>query len=170
MTAFAVLGLAGWSGSGKTTFLEKLIPALAQRGVDCAVIKHDVHGLSRTDRGKDSRRLLDAGAVQCILCAPNGPVQTLPEALKLVKNVRLCLVEGFKGASIPQLGLARAANGKDFTAHWSRFRALVTDMPPADAAIPCFAPEDAAGAADFILAQLDSLRLPDSAQWEEKIC
>ncbi len=153
MEKIPVLGLAGWSGSGKTTLLEKLIPALKARGVRCAVIKHDVHGLSESDEGKDSRRFLEAGAAACILCGPEPGASpgSLEEALALVENVELCLVEGFKNADIPQIGISRKANGKGFTAPRERFRALVTDELDGDGQQPCFALEDIRGITDFIM-------------------
>ena len=35
-----ILGIVGWSGTGKTTLLKKLIPALNQRGIRTGVIKN----------------------------------------------------------------------------------------------------------------------------------
>ncbi|MCA3629281.1 MAG: molybdopterin-guanine dinucleotide biosynthesis protein MobB, partial [Methylobacterium sp.] len=35
-----VIGLAGWSGAGKTTLVSKLIPALVQRGYRVSTVKH----------------------------------------------------------------------------------------------------------------------------------
>ena len=49
-----VIGFSGWSGSGKTTLIEKLIPALHAKGVRVAVIKHDVHGISADETGKEN--------------------------------------------------------------------------------------------------------------------
>ena len=38
--------VAAYSGTGKTTYLTKLIPCLKARGLQVAAVKHDVHGLS----------------------------------------------------------------------------------------------------------------------------
>lgn len=53
---------AAWSGTGKTAYLERLIPYLNQLGLTAAVVKHDVHGLALDRPGKDSHRLFAAGA------------------------------------------------------------------------------------------------------------
>ncbi len=151
MEKLPILGLAGWSGTGKTTLLEKLLPALRRRGVLCAVIKHDVHGLASNEEGKDSQRLRAAGAAQVIVCAPAQGPQSLAEALAQVSGVGLCLVEGFKNADIPQLGLSRRANGKGFTAPPARFCALVTDEAPPATGVPCFGLGDIEQITDFIL-------------------
>ncbi|MBR2328291.1 MAG: molybdopterin-guanine dinucleotide biosynthesis protein B, partial [Clostridia bacterium] len=54
--------LVAFSNSGKTTFLEKLIPALKSRGLRVAVIKHDGHDFQLDKEGKDSWRITQAGA------------------------------------------------------------------------------------------------------------
>ncbi|MBR3003634.1 MAG: molybdopterin-guanine dinucleotide biosynthesis protein MobB, partial [Lachnospiraceae bacterium] len=38
-----ITSFVGYSGSGKTTFIEKLIKELKVRGRSVAVIKHDAH-------------------------------------------------------------------------------------------------------------------------------
>ncbi|MDC6663017.1 molybdopterin-guanine dinucleotide biosynthesis protein MobB, partial [Leclercia adecarboxylata] len=37
--SFPVLRIAAWSGTGKTTLLEKLLPLLGEHGLKVAVIK-----------------------------------------------------------------------------------------------------------------------------------
>ena len=46
-----LIGFAGWSGVGKTSLLEALIPIMIQRGKRVAAIKHCAHG---TDYGHPS--------------------------------------------------------------------------------------------------------------------
>ena len=60
------------SGTGKTTFIEKLIPLLAARGVRCAVIKSDSHGFQLDTAGKDTARFTAAGAEAVAVSSPNG--------------------------------------------------------------------------------------------------
>ena len=52
--AAAVYSLIAWSDTGKTTYLENLIPALKKRGVRVAVIKHDGHDFDIDHEGTDS--------------------------------------------------------------------------------------------------------------------
>ena len=60
------------SGTGKTTFIEKLIPLLVQRGVRTAVIKSDSHGFSLDTEGKDTARFSAAGAEAVAVSSPDG--------------------------------------------------------------------------------------------------
>lgn len=60
------------SGTGKTTFIEKLIPLLAARGVRIAVIKSDSHGFNLDTAGKDTARFTAAGAEAVAVSSPDG--------------------------------------------------------------------------------------------------
>lgn len=152
MSDIALLGLSGWSGSGKTTLLEALIPRLREKGLRVAAVKHDAHGLAPDDTGKDSRRLRQAGADPMLVSGPGG--EDLDALLAKISDVDLVLVEGFKFAPISRIGIARRENAKGFAANLTDYAALVTDMPVKEK-IPCFALDDAAGIAEFIMQNLD---------------
>ena len=60
------------SGTGKTTFIERLIPLLRERGVRTAVIKSDSHGFQLDTAGKDTARFSAAGAEAVAVSSPDG--------------------------------------------------------------------------------------------------
>ena len=60
------------SGTGKTTFIERLIPLLRERGVRTAVIKSDSHGFQLDTAGKDTERFSAAGAEAVAVSSPDG--------------------------------------------------------------------------------------------------
>lgn len=62
-----LLGFAAYSGTGKTTLLEKLLPKLTDMGLKVAVIKHAHHNFDIDQEGKDSYRLRKAGASQMLI-------------------------------------------------------------------------------------------------------
>ncbi len=57
-----VYSVVAWSGTGKTTILEQLIPVLKDHGLRVAVVKHDAHDFQVDEPGKDSYRMTQAGA------------------------------------------------------------------------------------------------------------
>jgi molybdopterin-guanine dinucleotide biosynthesis protein MobB len=113
-----VLAVCGYSGSGKTTLLEAAIPQLVARGLSVAVVKHDAHGFTVDQEGKDSDRLFRAGATVAL----RGPKEqflrrgartALPlEATlaELAQDHDIVLVEGHKDTPLPKLWLSSAEN------------------------------------------------------------
>ena len=160
-----VLGVAGYSGSGKTTLLEKIIPLLCAADVDVAVIKHTHHDVDWDQPGKDSWRHREAGARQVLLAGAQRRllVETLPQGnnAPLAAHVAalgacdLVLAEGFKHEAIAKLEVYDPALGHaPLCLHDTEVLAVVSDVPPATG-LPCFARDDAAGVARFILALLE---------------
>lgn len=58
------------SGAGKTTLIERLVPALRKRGLTVGAIKLSHHDVETDTPGKDTRRIRDAGAAAVILVGP----------------------------------------------------------------------------------------------------
>lgn len=114
-----LLAITGYSGTGKTTLLEKLIPQLNQKGIKVGLIKHSHHNVDVDKAGKDSHRLRLAGAnPTMIVCEQRWAMMvetnTLASFNTLVKqmeaqNVDLILVEGFKHETLPKIQLHRKA-------------------------------------------------------------
>ncbi|WP_295586849.1 molybdopterin-guanine dinucleotide biosynthesis protein B [uncultured Oscillibacter sp.] len=123
---------AAWSGTGKTAYLERLIPYLNQLGLTAAVVKHDVHGLALDRPGKDSHRLFAAGAeATAVVCGGEVLLHrraepSLEEVLALLPPTDLVLVEGFKSSHYPKIAVCRAASGKPLAAP-EECLAVVTD-------------------------------------------
>ena len=111
-----VIGVTGRSGSGKTSLLTQLIPALTARGLAVGAVKHSSHGFQADRPGKDSCRLYEAGAQAVALVSRDqratftrlhterdaepslaDALMALPEGLDLV------LAEGFSWEPIPRL-------------------------------------------------------------------
>ena len=159
MTNIPVIAFAAYSGTGKTTLIEKLIRELKTRGLRLAVIKHDGHKFEIDHEGKDSWRFAQAGADITMISSAEKTAYieqgglSLEQLLGMVHDVDLILVEGYKNKDLPQIGIARKETGKGFTADVSRFLALVTDME-VEADVPCFGLEDIVGITKFILEKM----------------
>ena len=116
-----VLGVIGWSGSGKTALLVALIPLLRGRGISVSTIKHTHHGFDMDRPGKDSYRHREAGAHEVLIASTHrwvllheveGAEPPLPALLQKLEPVDLVLVEGFKSHPFPKLEVYRQALGK----------------------------------------------------------
>jgi len=115
-----LLGFAAYSGTGKTTLLEQLIPLLSQIDIKIGVIKHAHHNFDIDFPGKDSFRLRNAGATETLVASDqrwalvheHKTAQTDPELQALITHLDtnkldLILVEGFKHENFPRIELHR---------------------------------------------------------------
>lgn len=120
-----LLAVAAWSGTGKTTLLKKLIPALCARGIRPGLIKHTHHDMDVDTPGKDSYELRKAGAAQTLVASSQrwALMTETPDETELDLNwlvsrmdatkLDLVLVEGFKHEPVPKILLWRADCGHD---------------------------------------------------------
>ncbi len=165
MSKTPVLGIAAFSGTGKTTLLRQLIPLLRERGLRVGLIKHAHHNFDLDTPGKDSYELRKAGAAQVLVASRHRwalmtetPGQEEPELDALVarldgERLDLILVEGFKQGRFPKIEVHRPALGKPllFT-HDETIIALACDAPPATRpGCPLLDMNDPAAIADFIV-------------------
>ncbi|MGF1689760.1 bifunctional molybdopterin-guanine dinucleotide biosynthesis adaptor protein MobB/molybdopterin molybdotransferase MoeA [Photobacterium kagoshimensis] len=118
-----LLGFAAFSGTGKTTLLEAMLPKLVERGIRIAVIKHAHHNFDIDQEGKDSYRLRKAGASQMLISSryrralvTETPEEeaNLPHLIAQLDQTALdlILVEGFKKLDFPKIELHREEVGK----------------------------------------------------------
>ncbi|MGR4051841.1 molybdopterin-guanine dinucleotide biosynthesis protein MobB [Kosakonia cowanii] len=122
-----LLAVAAWSGTGKTTLLKKLIPALRARGIRPGLIKHTHHDMDVDTPGKDSYELRKAGAAQTLVASSQRwalmtetPDNTELDLRWLVSRMDttkldLVLVEGFKHEPVPKILLWREDCGHDIS-------------------------------------------------------
>ncbi len=146
-----VLGVAAFSGTGKTTLLRQVLPRLTAAGLAVGVIKHTHHDFEVDRPGKDSHVLRQAGARQTLLAGPHRwaliaeepehrgdpDLEELVHRLDL-DRLDLVLVEGFRHAPFPKLELHRAALGRSWLYPEDPWIvAVASDTPPPE---PCRLP------------------------------
>ncbi|MCE5333626.1 MAG: molybdopterin-guanine dinucleotide biosynthesis protein B [Desulfobacteraceae bacterium] len=177
-----IVSIVGASNSGKTTFLEKLIPELVGRGYRVGAIKHDVHGFEMDREGKDTWKLKKAGAQTVSISSPSriGSIRETEGELGLDEiaaryfwSEDILITEGFKRARFPKVEIFRSAiEPEPICGPADNLAALVTD-DPLEVDVPRFSFADITGVADFIeerflrgrrkrraLVQLDGKQLP----------
>ena len=155
-----VIGLAGWSGAGKTTLMKRLIPALIARGVSVSTIKHAHHAFDVDVPGKDSWEHRQAGAAQVLVSSANrwalmsenrgAPEPTLAFLLTRMNPVDLVIIEGFKREDHPKIEVHRAANGKPWL-HPEDPRIVAVAADVAQARLPQAALDDVEAVATLVL-------------------
>ncbi|MEO8004177.1 MAG: molybdopterin-guanine dinucleotide biosynthesis protein B [Betaproteobacteria bacterium] len=147
-----VIGFAAYSGNGKTTLIEHLIPLLTGCGLRVSVIKHAHHGVDADDSGKDSGRHRRAGALEVLVAV--GPAADLHAAIGQLADCDVVLVEGFRHASIPKIEVHFVAAGTPWLFPGDpHVVALATDADVA-AGLPVFGLNAHAAIADFLIGHL----------------
>lgn len=164
MADIPILSVVAYSGTGKTTLLERLIPLLKARGLRLCVMKHDAHDFQVDKEGKDSWRMTQAGADVTLLTNGDHAVwfENRPigeEALlRRVQDVDLILTEGYKHGPWKKIALYRAALGKPFPCALSECFAVVTDTTMETGEVPCFAFSEVEALAERITVELEHLK------------
>lgn len=153
-----VISFTGYSGSGKTTFIEKLIPELKGRGLNLGLIKHDAHEFDIDKEGKDSFRYKKAGAdavgifsktkaavygdnavmlpkgAETLASSADDDIQkTGTAAWEMVsmmpEDLDLIILEGCRDSFVAKIGVSRVETGKGMSVEPEKLAAVITDDP-----------------------------------------
>ena len=157
-----VFGLAGWSGSGKTSLLIRLLPELTGRGLLVSTVKNAHHNFDVDQPGKDSHAHREAGAHEVMVSSQHrwalmhenrgGAEPDLAALVSHMTAVDLVLVEGFKSYPHPKLEVHRAALGKPILCGGDdHIVAVASDGPLSGVKIPVLDLDDTVAIADFIV-------------------
>jgi molybdopterin-guanine dinucleotide biosynthesis adapter protein len=155
-----IFGFAGYSGAGKTTLIEQLIPLCVADGLKVSLIKQSHHDFEIDRPGKDSYRHRMAGCSEVLLTSPHrwalvhelrGDAEpTLTEHAARLSACDLLLVEGFKHEAIPKLEVHRSTNGKALLfPHDAHIVAVASDTQ-LDCSLPRLDLNDVPGIYNFI--------------------
>ena len=166
MTSPAVIGVTGWSGSGKTALIVRLIPELAARGFKVATVKHAHHAFDIDTPGKDSFEHRAAGAAEVVVSSAkrwaimhenrDEAEPALEDLLVRLSPVDIVLVEGFKNEAHTKIEVHRPATGSDLICTTNRsIVAVAADAPLAEGMpvrdITVLDLNDTAAIADFVI-------------------
>jgi molybdopterin-guanine dinucleotide biosynthesis protein MobB len=102
------LAFCGHSGSGKTTLIEKICSLLSERSFKTGYLKHDAHSFSIDHPGKDTARVLDAGASAVVINDSDRSALVSRDSdpksyTSIFMDMDLLLVEGYKDLQLPKI-------------------------------------------------------------------
>lgn len=161
-----IAAVSGVKNSGKTTFLEKLVPELVKRGYRVAVIKHDGHDFCGDENGTDTFRLKRAGAYgTCIYSSEKWMVvkeQTGMDAemlAALFPEADIILVEGLKTSPYPKFEIVRKANSEKSVCARETLLGLITDTDQIIDKVPSLQLDETEKCADILEKEIQMYKL-----------
>ncbi|EGQ7960291.1 TPA: bifunctional molybdopterin-guanine dinucleotide biosynthesis adaptor protein MobB/molybdopterin molybdotransferase MoeA [Vibrio parahaemolyticus] len=177
-----ILGFAAYSGTGKTTLLEALLPKLTEAGLRIGMLKHAHHNFDVDKPGKDSYRLRKAGASQMLIASRNrfALMTETPEAEAEFEylltrfdedKLDVVLVEGCKNIAFPKIELHREEVGKPWLyPHDENIIAIASDSAELDSELPQMNINDLDAIAQFVLQYVQDTKAPKSKEKDAACC
>ena len=165
-----IVAVGGFSESGKTRLIVRLIEELKGRGLRVSAVKRCSHGFSLDTEGKDTADFSRAGADGAAMVSPEGwaalgaspAVDASQLAARLFPDADVILVEGGKDVrGTRKIEVLRAGVSEKPASPPEELIAVVADLPvPGGAAVPVFGPNDISGISDLILS-LEEAKMAD---------
>ena len=159
-------GLAGWSGSGKTSLCTKLIENFTKIGITIGTLKHAHHKFELDKPGKDSFNLRKAGARPMIISSKERfamiqendehDEKSLFQMIEMfskdpIQKCDLIIVEGYKNEPIPKFEVYRPIIGKpELYKEDNNIFAIASDIN-IESSIPTFDLNNINSISDFII-------------------
>ncbi|MEJ5301749.1 MAG: molybdopterin-guanine dinucleotide biosynthesis protein B [Thermodesulforhabdaceae bacterium] len=164
-----IICVVGYHESGKTTFIEALIPELKCRGYRVGTIKHDVHGFDIDIEGKDTWRHRKSGSVAVALSSPSRvtlfrelkeemPIDEL--IMRFFWDVDIVIAEGFKKLHYPKIEVFRKEIAEEPLAKSLENLIAVVSDDPVTVDAPVFPFRDVNLVADMIEQRYLATRKP----------
>ncbi|WP_229624789.1 bifunctional molybdopterin-guanine dinucleotide biosynthesis adaptor protein MobB/molybdopterin molybdotransferase MoeA [Vibrio parahaemolyticus] len=177
-----ILGFAAYSGTGKTTLLEALLPKLTEAGLRIGMLKHAHHNFDVDKPGKDSYRLRKAGASQMLIASRNrfALMTETPEAEAEFEylltrfdedKLDVVLVEGCKNIAFPKIELHREEVGKPWLyPNDENIIAIASDGGELDSELPQMNINDLEAIAQFVIQYIQEAKAPKNKEKEAACC
>ena len=157
-----VFGIVGWSGSGKTELVTRLIKYFSKKNILVSSIKHTHHKFDIDKKGKDSFKHIESGSNEVILYNENKwaliskfqqtSVSIEEMIKKFDKKTQLILIEGLKFSHFPKIEVFRTSLKKPYLhENDSNIRGFVYDREINGLKLPCFNFKETKKIGDFII-------------------
>lgn len=139
-----LVAVSGVKNSGKTTFIEKLLPVLQRKGYRTAVVKHDGHEFEPDVPGTDTWRVREAGAYAAGIFSPGQwmvikeePGMDEKRLADFFPEADVILIEGMKDSFYPKFEIVRKAVSHESVCKKETLLGLVTDTELLIPGVPC---------------------------------
>jgi len=137
MKSVPIVSVTGWSGTGKTSLILRVIREMKNRGIRTAAFKNTHHEVYADRPGTDSYEYIRAGAAASGLGTPGGillfreEISWSADLLRgLFPEADLILCEGLRLPDIPVVQTAGAlARKEDLKGDLSECSLILTDNP-----------------------------------------
>ncbi len=164
-----LVGLAGWSGSGKTSLIARLIPLAIGRGFTVSTVKHAHHDFDIDQPGKDSWVHRQAGATEVLVASSRrvalmhelraAPEPSLDALLARLTPVDLVFIEGWRHGAHPRIEVHRPELGKPLIlGEEPGIVAVASPEPLGNVRIPWLPLDEPAEILDFVLSARFAIR------------
>jgi molybdopterin-guanine dinucleotide biosynthesis protein B len=155
-----VLQVVGYSNSGKTTLLTKVIASLTSCGYKIGTIKHDAHDFEMDKPGKDTWKHREAGAAIVSITSANKTAvimqenRTIEELLPLYEGMDIVIIEGYKFAGYPKVVVLRDPKHQELLDNVTSVLAVASWERLPDVQYPQYDINDIEGITDVMLAYI----------------
>ncbi|MCK4835847.1 MAG: molybdopterin-guanine dinucleotide biosynthesis protein B, partial [Candidatus Aminicenantes bacterium] len=150
--------LVGWSGSGKTTVITRLISFFKAKKKTVVALKNVPHEYALQPEGKDSFKFLEAGADRVVLNSREEIIlmkrkKDQEDILGMIQsaldNVDMVFLEGLLLKNVPVIEVLDSNQAKGFKYPLEKCSAIVSDGN-IHASIPWFHKDDISAIAQFM--------------------
>jgi molybdopterin-guanine dinucleotide biosynthesis protein MobB len=156
-----IISMVGYSNSGKTRLLEKMIPSLKAMGYSVGVIKHTGHEFPLDQPGKDTYKFRQAGADGVVLVGSGqiGFLGKIDETDDLILNrieqsffsdKDIILTEGFKKGDKPKIAVLTKGQEEQLLKEVEGNIVATVGEVPVRSDLPHFKPEDSEGLVQMV--------------------
>ncbi|MEL6435429.1 MAG: molybdopterin-guanine dinucleotide biosynthesis protein B [Pseudomonadota bacterium] len=163
----AILGVAGYKNSGKTTLTSKLVRAYSNDGLRVSTVKHAHHAFDLDQPGTDTANHREAGAGEVAIVSARRwaimhenrkgePEPPLEDILTRLSPCELVIVEGYKNDPHPKIVLLGASDHAELLVRLTNVVAiaLAPGVSAPETTCPVFDRDDLEGLQHFVSTHL----------------
>ncbi len=146
------------ANTGKTTFIEGIIPELTKRGYRIMTLKYSCHDFDIDQEGTDSYKHFDSGAQRTVIVGPNKCAviektnhhKNLYEIADQYDDVDLIVTEGFRKLNEMTIEIIRKCKTRKLTTPSKNLLAVASDTGDLRTIAPIYDLNDYKGICDLI--------------------